>query len=64
MHIELILHPIVLSLTPHLIIRDPDNEKDLTVNPPGGAYGQAAPVQGKYEENGELKSVELVVTLG
>ncbi|RXW23565.1 hypothetical protein EST38_g2319 [Candolleomyces aberdarensis] len=47
-----------------VITADPDNEKDLTVNPPGGAYGQAAPVQGKYVEDGELKNVELVVTLG
>ncbi|KAJ2912700.1 hypothetical protein MD484_g7717, partial [Candolleomyces efflorescens] len=47
-----------------VITADPDNEKDLTVNPPGAAYGQAAPIQGKYVENGELKNVELIVTLG
>ncbi|RXW14220.1 hypothetical protein EST38_g11635 [Candolleomyces aberdarensis] len=46
------------------ISEDPNNKKQLAVHPPGAGYGYAAPVQGKYVENGQTKSTELIVSLG
>ncbi|TFL04429.1 hypothetical protein BDV98DRAFT_316565 [Pterulicium gracile] len=45
------------------ISADDENEKDLTVHAPGGAYGWAAPVQGKYVEGGQTKDIEMIVSL-
>ncbi|RXW23542.1 hypothetical protein EST38_g2278 [Candolleomyces aberdarensis] len=49
---------------PHGTYGDPDNKKQLAVHAPGAGYGYAAPVQGKYVENGQTKSIELAVSLG
>ncbi|KAJ2924337.1 hypothetical protein H1R20_g12762, partial [Candolleomyces eurysporus] len=46
------------------ITEDPDNKKQLAVHAPGAGYGYAAPVQGKYVENGQTKSIELAVSIG